>query len=216
MYEFYVGDIELPIAPQKLSVKIKNANKTYTLIDEGEINVLKTPGLTEVEFDALLPNVSYPFARGKGASSYLDTLEGYKVGKSPFQFIVIRTTPGGKMLYNTNMRVSLEEYTIKEDAKQYGFDTLVSIKLKQYRNYGTKTCNVEIKQEKATAAVEEQRETDDAPQTNTYTVQEGDCLWNIAKALYGDGSRYTEIASANSDQIENPNLIYPGQVITIP
>ena len=61
-YYFYLGNTLLPVTPQKLQLEMKNANKTYTLINEGEINVLKTPGLTEIEFDALLPNVKYPFA----------------------------------------------------------------------------------------------------------------------------------------------------------
>ena len=59
-YYFYLGKTLLPVAPQKLQLKIKGANKTYTLINDGEINVLKTPGLTDIEFDALLPNVKYP------------------------------------------------------------------------------------------------------------------------------------------------------------
>lgn len=50
----------------------------------------------------------------------------------------------------------------------------------------------------------------------TYTVKKGDCLWNIAKQFYGDGSAYTKIYDANTKQIANPNLIYPGQVFVIP
>ena len=60
------------------------------------------------------------------------------------------------------------------------------------------------------------RETSGAPSGKTYTVKKGDCLWNIAKLLLGDGSRYTEIYALNRDKITNPNLIYPGQVLTIP
>ena len=50
----------------------------------------------------------------------------------------------------------------------------------------------------------------------TYTVKKGDCLWNIAKQFYGDGSAYTKIYDANTKQIANPNLIYPGQIFVIP
>ena len=41
-------------------------------------------------------------------------------------------------------------------------------------------------------------------------------LWKIAKQFYGNGSQYSKIVSANSDKIKNPNLIYPGQVFSIP
>ena len=67
---------ELPVTPGALQLKIKNANKTLTLISGGEINVLKTPGLTDIEFEALLPSVQYPFARVSHSPDwYLDKLE---------------------------------------------------------------------------------------------------------------------------------------------
>ena len=47
-------------------------------------------------------------------------------------------------------------------------------------------------------------------------MAKGDTLWGIAKKFYGDGSQYTRIAAANSTTVKNPNLIYPGQVLTIP
>ena len=50
----------------------------------------------------------------------------------------------------------------------------------------------------------------------TYTVKKGDSLWNIAKKYYGNGNEYTKIYNANKDKIKNPNLIYQGQVLTIP
>jgi nucleoid-associated protein YgaU len=48
----------------------------------------------------------------------------------------------------------------------------------------------------------------------TCTVQGDDTLWAIAERFYGDGNRYGEIASASG--ISNPDLIHPGQVLTIP
>jgi nucleoid-associated protein YgaU len=52
--------------------------------------------------------------------------------------------------------------------------------------------------------------------TVSYTVQPGNSLWVIARSTYGDGMHYTVIFSANRQHIKDPNLIYPGQVITIP
>jgi len=52
------------------------------------------------------------------------------------------------------------------------------------------------------------------PAAATYTVEPGDTLWAIAERFYGDGGKYQAIADASS--IENPDLIYPGQVLTIP
>nr|WP_245185504.1 LysM peptidoglycan-binding domain-containing protein [Falsiroseomonas frigidaquae] len=47
-------------------------------------------------------------------------------------------------------------------------------------------------------------------------VQPGNNLWRLARAAYGRGIRYTVIFQANRDQIRDPNLIFPGQVFTIP
>lgn len=49
-----------------------------------------------------------------------------------------------------------------------------------------------------------------------YIVQPGNNLWRIARGTYGEGMRYTQIFAANRDQIRNPDLIYPGQVFTLP
>jgi hypothetical protein len=48
----------------------------------------------------------------------------------------------------------------------------------------------------------------------SYTVQSGDTLWDIAERVYGDGAQYHRIADASG--IANPDLIMPGQVLTIP
>ena len=50
----------------------------------------------------------------------------------------------------------------------------------------------------------------------TYTVNKGDTLSQIAKEFYGSANRWHEIYDANRDQISNPDLIKPGQVLKIP
>jgi len=221
-YYFYLGNVLLPIPPKKLELKISNQNKTYDLMNYSEINVLKNPGLTSIEFEVLLPNVKYPFAMYKNdfqnAKYYLGILENLKVNKSAFQFIVIRKFPNGNCIFDTNIKVSIEDYTIT-DSTDEGFDTKVKIKLKQYREYSTKTVQVTIKQYKppvVTRTVTTNNTAASKPSGQNYTVKRGDCLWNIAKKYYGNGSKYTTIYNANRDKIKNPNLIYPGQVLWIP
>ena len=159
-YYFYLDKMLCPIAPSKLQLKIQNENKTLTLINEGEVNILKKAGLTDISFDLLLPNVKYPFATYKSgfvsAKGFLGQLEKMKTDKKPFQFIVTRTFPSGKMIFDTNMKVSLEDYQIKEDRKE-GFDVVVSVKLKQYKDFGTKTCNIKFKDTKPKAEVKKER-----------------------------------------------------------
>ena len=47
-------------------------------------------------------------------------------------------------------------------------------------------------------------------------VVRGDNLWNIARAHYGEGWHHTKIFNANKEQIRDPDLIYPGQVFSLP
>ena len=219
-YYFYLGNVLLPIPPSKLELKISNNNKTYDLINYSQINVLKNPGLSSLEFEVVLPNTKYPFAMYKNnfqnAKYYLGVLENLKVNRSAFQFIVVRKFPNGKDIFNTNIKVALEEYTIT-DTTEEGFDT--KVKLKQYKEYSTKKVQVTIKQYRPPAVTRTVTTNNTAvakPSGQNYTVKRGDCLWNIAKRFYGNGAKYTTIYNANRSKIRNPNLIYPGQVLWIP
>ena len=50
----------------------------------------------------------------------------------------------------------------------------------------------------------------------TYTVRKGDSLSRIAKEIYGDANEWRKIFEANRDQIEDPDMIEPGQKLKIP
>ena len=54
------------------------------------------------------------------------------------------------------------------------------------------------------------------PATDQYTVVAGDTLGGIAQQFYGDQTQWSRIFEANRDQLSNPNLIFPGQVLCIP
>ena len=220
-YKMYIAGALMPITPSKVKVKINNQNKTLTLISGEEINILKEAKLTDVSFDVVLPQVPYPFTNGgaQSADYYLSLFERLKQSKTPFQWILNRSRPDGVALFYSNLTVGLEDYQITDDAKQ-GFDLTVSVKLKQYRAFGTKTVQITpspAPSQPATATVQKPpRETTSAPKAANYTVKSGDCLWNIAKKQLGDGSRWKEIYELNKDKIKNPNLIYSGQSLTMP
>lgn len=219
MYAFYLDKILLPVNPKKLSMKIKNQNKTITLLNDYEMSVLKPAGLTEVNFDFLLPNMIYPFARYlngfQRASYYLEHLKALKNSQKPFPFIITRTLPNGTLLYDTNLQVSLEDYTTTEDASE-GFDVTVSVKLKKYVEFKTKKIELKSGADGTEIKEETARETTNAPEASDYIVKKGDCLWNIARHFYNDASYWKKIYEANQDKIKNPNLIYPGQVLILP
>ena len=56
----------------------------------------------------------------------------------------------------------------------------------------------------------------DLPEGRIVVVQPGNSLWRIARRTYGSGLQFTQIFEANADQIRDPDLIYPGQIFTLP
>ncbi len=56
----------------------------------------------------------------------------------------------------------------------------------------------------------------DLPEGALVVVQPGNSLWRIARRVYGQGIEYSVIYSANSRQIADPDMIYPGQIFVLP
>lgn len=220
MYDFYMGKVLLPISPSKMQTVINNQNKTVNLMNEGEVNLVKEPGLTTFKFDIILPlYTEYPFARYKSgfepAGYYLEYLKKLKVNGTPFEFKVnrFRYDPNTKTTRNimrNNTLVVLENYAITESADNAP-DIEVSIELKEYVKYGTIVKEIDTKTNTIKNSVVSGTTNKTIP--NTYTVKKGDTLWAIAKKLLGDGAKCWNLAKLNN--ISNPNRIRPGQVLKI-
>lgn len=85
------------------------------------------------------------FGMGGKTAFLLGQLEYLKQSQQPFYFIVVRKGEGtfdfvGQSF--TFMKASLEDYTIKEDAAEYGLDVAVEVNLKQYKEYKTRKTTV--------------------------------------------------------------------------
>lgn len=229
---FLVSDdkkVQFPVAPSELTINVKGRNETIDLMNEGEVNLLKSPGLTEVSFTALIPHPQlgkYPFAENsEPIDTFTNFLNEMLENKKPFRFVVVRAV-GTKLLFDTNLQVSCEGYDLNESADN-GFDVELSISLKQYRDYGVKTITLVTVQ--TTTKTETTKKTDKttkasttSKKTNTtkvasstkkratksssgkkYTVKKGDTLWGIAKKYYGSGSKWSKIYSKNKSVIES-------------
>ncbi|HBG7748129.1 TPA: LysM peptidoglycan-binding domain-containing protein [Clostridioides difficile] len=228
-YDFYLDGVQLPIPPPKLEIKVTNKNKTVDLINTGEVNILKKEGLSEISFEAEFTHNKLPFYRGafRDVQFFLSKLELLKTDCKPFQFIVSREL-GNKVLFNTNMKVSLEEYNIVEDAEN-GSDAKVSIKLKQHRDYSTKklvpaTPKNTSDSGRPSIKIETKRvDSVNAPNTKTYTVKSGDSLWSICQKQLGNGSLYKKVYELNKAMMDKANkgknlskyTIYKGQVLRL-
>ncbi|MFN8671950.1 MAG: LysM peptidoglycan-binding domain-containing protein [Candidatus Sericytochromatia bacterium] len=75
----------------------------------------------------------------------------------------------------------------------------------------TPKVNEEVKQEKDSA---KSLSTNDKLQT--YTVKKGDTLWGISKDKLGNPQKWVNVFELNKDQIKDPNLIHPNQVLKLP
>lgn len=226
MYYFFFGVIPLPVTPGALTISTPSLNKTVVLINDGEINILKSPGLREISFEFLLPQQKYPFANYDLASdltatAYVPALNELKKSKVPFQFIVTRMKPNGDIMFFTNITCQIETLDFEEDADALGMDVKGVVTLKEYKEYGTYSFNLQTVKNAlvgaaataAVATVTKNRSTASKPAVTSVTVKKGDTLWNICKKYLGDGSKYKEIAKLN--KLENPDKIYVGQVLRL-
>ncbi|MCI8409099.1 MAG: LysM peptidoglycan-binding domain-containing protein [Lachnospiraceae bacterium] len=233
-YYMYIEKVLFPVTPGKISIKIENKNKTITLIDEGEVNLIKTPGLTDIQISELiLPAIQkYPFAnylndKFRNPEYYLNKLETWKKRKKPVQFKLSRTTPDGKnLLWDTNFDVTIEDYEIIEDAEKYGLDVCVKLNMKEYRVWGAKKLVIKKKKNssKATATTKKVRSSKDTPKS--YIVKKGDTLMKIAKKQLNDSSKWKSIYTLNKKTIQaeakkrekpdNGHWIFPETKLKLP
>lgn len=223
MYYFFLGAVQLPVTPSAVTIAVDGQNKSYVLINDGEINVLKRSKLSTVAFEFLIPANSYPFAvmgLNLPQQGYIEYLKKLKEDKKPFQFIIARFSPDGIVSHYTNLKASLESFTFKESADN-GLDLVCEVKLKEYKEYGTKTLATLAKnvsgKTTTVATINSGRSTVGAPtpiSATEYTVKPDDTMWRISQRTYGNGDLYKTIADTNG--MANPTLIKSGDVITLP
>jgi LysM repeat protein len=230
-YHFFVGDLELPYAPSELTVTIGSNNKTVDLINGNEINILKSPKLTEIKFDCELPRGrQYPFANKLVSSKvYTDYFKKLMLEKTPTKIVITRPNPflngssgiGGtvKDFESTVLDVSLEGYDLKESAEN-AYDLTVSLKFKEYIKHGTvvlevvntsnsssssssSTTTQTTTPNKTTTTTATTTPTKTVSKDKTHTVKSGDTLWGISRKYYGDGSQWKKIYTKNKKIIES-------------
>lgn len=225
-FKIYLDGFLLPVAPPKIDMKINNQNKTFTLANMQEINVLKSPGLTDIMFTVPVPLKNYPWVtRSVSPQEVIGKLEALKTSCKQFQFIVSREFDNGSTSFSTNLTVGLEDYRLLEDAEDAS-DLSIEINLKQFATVTTKVVYVLNKDEGTTSNKPSKPSSPNKPSNNkprTYTVKHGDSMWEIAKKCLGDGSKYKQLYSMNKELIDKRNAkegtskytIYTGQVLRL-
>lgn len=202
--------IQLPVLPETFKTNNGSSNDSMDITGLGEIIIMQSRPALEFSFSSFFPAARFPGVQVSSLTKPLELVQkinSWKASKKPAHFIA---TACGVDLY-----CSIEKFNYSEeggDPGTYQYD----ITLKEHREITVRQVKVDIPSKEATVEKEEAR-VDNSVQPKTYTVKSGDCLWNIAKQFYGSGSDYTKIYNANKETIGgNPNLIYPGQVLTLP
>lgn len=201
----------LPVNPESFSFSEKANNTSVNVNKLGEVNLLGYRKLKEGTMSSFFPNRNYNFGNNSGRHKpywYIKKILEWKEKRK-----TVRVLIGS----NVNVLCSIESFQYGE---QDGTgDVYYTIQFKEYRAVSVKKLSSSDKKKldpPAKKKKEEKRPETKKPAPKTYTVKSGDCLWNIAKKFYGNGALYTKISNANKGKIKNANLIYPGQVLTIP
>nr|DAW70400.1 MAG TPA: tail assembly protein [Caudoviricetes sp.] len=196
-YIFYLDKMLLPVAPASVNIAHKNMNETIKLINNAEFNMLKQEGLKEISFKFMLPSQRYPFARYLGfyqrPNYFLNKLKNLKKRAKPFQLIIIRTYPYlAQAYFNTNIKVSLEDYTVEENAEE-GMDIYVDIKLKEFIDPRPKQYK---KNADGTVSAENQRWTDKV-EKKICSTKYGEKLWQIVRRETGGLDQLETVMEVN-------------------
>lgn len=205
---------KLPVNPEEIKRSRELNIENYQVLGTGQVSVPSYYSLEEFSFEAEFPSQDYHYMNSGSradADYYEKMFRKAQKNMKPVRFIA-----SNDITDDISVMVLVKSVEAVEKAGEEG-DKYLSIKLQEYKAPGKRYVAVQtvaatVKQEDTAAAAE----TNPAVTENkTHTVQSGDTLWAIAKKYYGNGGQYTKIASANPD-IKNPNLIYPGQVLSIP
>lgn len=202
--------LQFPVHPEKIDVMRGSDNESIRLTGVGEVTIIQKPAADRVKWSGFFPAAEFPGVHGplQEPMKYIEQLNTWKDSEKPIYLV---STACGLSDYYTIERLDYSEAGGDVGTISY------SLELKLYREVSVRAVTVNAAARTATVPKQEVApRVDNTVIPKTYTVVSGDCLWNIAKKFYGDGSQYTRIYEANKDKISSPNLIYPGQVLTIP
>lgn len=203
--------IRLPVNPEKYAISGGGTSFTdANVIKGGERTVIGDSKLRIVSFSSFFPRDYDPsyceHSDFPDPWDIVNTIEQWRSSGKPVKLLITGT--------DINMYCTIRKFNYEERGGEPG-DIYFDIEFKEFVFINIR----EIVQDNSNALNKTQSTTarpDTQSTQNTYTVVQGDCLWNIAKRFYGSGSKYTLIFNANSPPIKNANLIYPGQIFTIP
>lgn len=203
--------LNIPVIPEVISYEDGAAiANTVNIIKLGAVDFPNGVDLDGVSWQSFFPARYDPsycrYANLKEPTEYRDLISAWKDAGTSLQVII----PAAGI--NKNMYVK----SFTWDFKGFEGDLYYSLAFRELKTLRPIQISVNVANIKRAAAKTPSARTPvpSNPPPKTYTVKSGDCLSVIAKRL-GIGS-WNSIYELNRDQIKNPNLIYPGQVLRVP
>lgn len=200
--------LQFPVNPDNIKIGDGSNNSSIDINGLGEITIPQDRKAYTYEFSSFFPATYFSGCKYRKIPIPKDAVEKirkWKNGEKPAHLLITGTS--------INTYCTIENFPVEERGGDVGTQHF-TIKFKEYREVSVRKINVSKSKAEITSF---STRTDNIVTGNTYKVVAGDCLYNIAKRLYGSGSQYTKIYNANKKLIGgNPNKIYPGQVLTIP
>lgn len=215
MIQFDGKQLTLPINPESIEQTSEGNNTDIQIVGLGRTVRKGEPGLTTFSIESFFPNENSYFYTGVKPKTCIEFIEKIRNTENKNNNVAKIVTTG--LPVNINMYFVVENFKYSNKAGEEE-DIYYTLDIKQYKAYGAKTVKVDLSglaSARAMAATQAAAAASSQTQ-QTYTVKKGDCLWNIAKACCGNGARWGELYNLNKNKIKNPNLIYPGQVLTLP
>ena len=194
-------ELTMPVTPTSYPMGHGRAVERLDMAITGQIALPGLKGLFQEVLEVMLPARSYPFCTAGAVIDpkyYLDILSLWSDEANVCRYIVSGTG------INVPVLLGPLEYGEQDGSN----DVYLKIPLYEYR-YLEEVLVEQTQNNSRPAENNEQKATADS-----YTVKKGDSLWDICRRMYGDGSLAYKLATANN--IKNPNLIFPGQVLTLP
>ena len=194
-------ELTMPVTPTSYPMGHGRAVERLDMAITGQIALPGLKGLFQEVLEVMLPARSYSFCTAGAVTDpqyYLDILSLWSDEANVCRYIVSGTG------INVPVLLGPLEYGEQDGSN----DVYLKIPLYEYR-YLDEVLVEQTQNNSRSAENNERKATADS-----YTVKKGDTLWEICRRIYGDSSLAYKLATANN--IKNPNLIFTGQVLTLP
>lgn len=195
-------ELALPITPKSYPMASGRAVERLDMAQTGQIALPGLKTLFQEALEFMLPARSYPCLVSGAAPDpayYLEKLSAWSREANVCRYVVAGTDINSPVLLGP-----------LEWGEQDGTnDVYCKLPLYEYRYLEEAQVTQTGNSGRAVEAASTQAQT-----ARSYTVESGDSLWAICRKFYGDGALAYQLAAVNG--VKNPDLIYPGQVLSLP